>query len=47
MDLRFAAAKAPGQPWKHGKQTIKTMWGELAWQLGGKKTFARTSNQRQ
>ena len=28
-------AHAPGQPWKHGKQTIKTLWGELAWQLGG------------
>src|SRR6516165_729589 len=28
-------AHAPGQPWKHGKQAIKTLWGELAWQLGG------------
>ena len=28
-------ALAPGQPWKHGKQTIRTLWGELAWQLGG------------
>jgi predicted AAA+ superfamily ATPase len=28
-------AHAPGQPWKHGKQTIRTLWGELAWQLGG------------
>src|SRR5262249_27776840 len=27
-------AHAPGQPWKHGKQSIKTLWGELAWQLG-------------
>ena len=27
-------AHAPGQPWKHGKQTIRTLWGELAWQLG-------------
>lgn len=26
---------SPGQPWKRGKQTIKTLWGELAWQLGG------------
>src|SRR4029077_19392653 len=25
------SAHAPGQPWKHGKQTIKTLWGELAW----------------
>jgi predicted AAA+ superfamily ATPase len=28
-------ARAPGQPWKHGRTTIKTLWGELAWQLGG------------
>ncbi|WP_250846938.1 ATP-binding protein [Aquisphaera insulae] len=28
-------AHAPGQPWKHGKTTVKTLWGELAWQLGG------------
>ncbi|MFL5329184.1 MAG: ATP-binding protein [Gemmataceae bacterium] len=27
-------AHAPGQPWKRGKTTIKTLWGELAWQLG-------------
>jgi len=27
-------AHAPGQPWKHSKQTIRTLWGELAWQLG-------------
>ena len=26
---------SPGQPWKHGKQPIRTLWGELAWQLGG------------
>jgi predicted AAA+ superfamily ATPase len=26
---------SPGQPWKHGKQQINTLWGELAWQLGG------------
>lgn len=31
---------APGQPWKQGKQTIKTLWGELAWQLGGEEAFA-------
>jgi predicted AAA+ superfamily ATPase len=29
------SAHAPGQPWKHGKQAIRTLWGELAWQLGG------------
>lgn len=28
-------AHAPGQPWKHGKAVINTLWGELAWQLGG------------
>jgi len=33
-------AHAPGQPWKHGKQTIRTLWGELAWQLGGTEGFA-------
>jgi predicted AAA+ superfamily ATPase len=33
-------ARAPGQPWKHGKQAIKTLWGELAWQLGGNDGFA-------
>lgn len=27
-------AHAPGQPWKEGRTTIKTLWGELAWQLG-------------
>lgn len=31
---------SPGQPWKHGKQTVKTLWGELAWQLGGSESFA-------
>ena len=30
----------PGQPWKRGKQTIRTLWGELAWQLGGEEGFA-------
>src|SRR6478609_8034898 len=28
-------AHAPGQAWKRGGTTIKTLWGELAWQLGG------------
>jgi len=31
---------APGQPWHHGQQTVKTLWGELAWQLGGEEAFA-------
>lgn len=30
----------PGQPWKRGRQTIRTLWGELAWQLGGEEGFA-------
>jgi uncharacterized protein len=33
-------ALAPGQPWKHASQTIHTLWGELAWQLGGSEAFA-------
>lgn len=33
-------AHAPGQAWRRGKQPIKTLWGELAWQLGGDETFA-------
>lgn len=32
-------AHAPGQPWKHGKQIIHTLWGELAWQLGGEEAY--------
>ena len=34
------AALAPGQSWKYGKQTIRTLWGELAWQLGKAEGFA-------
>jgi predicted AAA+ superfamily ATPase len=30
---------APGQPWKRGSQEISTLWGELAWQLGGEEAF--------
>ncbi len=33
-------AHAPGQPWKRGKQPIKTLWGEMAWQLGGSEALA-------
>jgi uncharacterized protein len=28
-------AHSPGQPWKRGKRVVRTLWGELAWQLGG------------
>jgi len=34
------SAHSPGQVWKHGKQQINTLWGELAWQLGGSEGFA-------
>ena len=27
-------AHSPGQAWKEGRTQIKTLWGELAWQLG-------------
>jgi hypothetical protein len=33
-------AHAPGQAWKHGEQSIRTLWGELAMQLGGAEGFA-------
>lgn len=33
-------AHAPGQPWQHGKQSVRTLWGELAWQLGGIEGFS-------
>jgi predicted AAA+ superfamily ATPase len=26
---------APGQPWTHGGTKIHTLWGELAWRVGG------------
>lgn len=34
-------ALSPGQPWKRERTTIKTLWGELAWQLGGSDGFKR------
>lgn len=33
-------AHAPGQAWKQGKQAIRTLWGEMAWQLDGAEGFA-------
>jgi predicted AAA+ superfamily ATPase len=30
---------APGHAWKSGQQTIHTLWGELAWQLGGEEAY--------
>ena len=32
-------AHAPGQPWQRGSQQINTLWGELAWQLGGPEAY--------
>lgn len=32
---------SPGQPAKRGGVKIHTMWGELAWQLGGDEAYAR------
>jgi len=37
-------AHSPGQAWKRGRQAIKTLWGELAWQLGGADAFALVSD---
>ncbi|CAK0752453.1 conserved hypothetical protein [Gammaproteobacteria bacterium] len=34
-------AHSPGQHWKHGQRIIRTLWGELAWQLGGEDGFNR------
>jgi predicted AAA+ superfamily ATPase len=33
-------AHAPGQAWQHGRRRVCTLWGELAWQLGGEEAFA-------
>ena len=33
-------AHAPGQPWISNGQAIRTLWGELAWQLGKADGFA-------
>jgi predicted AAA+ superfamily ATPase len=31
---------SPGQPRKYGRTTVNTLWGELAWQLGGEDGLA-------
>lgn len=31
--------RPPSEAWKHGKTEVRTMWGEMAWQLGGEKAF--------
>lgn len=33
--------RGPAQPWKHGKVEVKTLWGELAWQLGEAEAFEK------
>ena len=33
-------AHSPGQPWKHRRTVVRTLWGELAWQLDGEDGFA-------
>ncbi len=30
---------SPGQSWKRGTLVVRTLWGELAWQLGGAEGF--------
>lgn len=30
---------SPGQPWKRGSYNIQTLWGELAWQIGGEEAY--------
>ncbi len=32
-------AHSPSQHWKHGTRIVRTLWGELAWQLGGAEAF--------
>lgn len=33
-------AFSPGQPWQRDRQQIRTLWGDLAWQLGGAEGYA-------
>ena len=33
-------AHSPGQAWKQGNQAVHTLWGEMAWQLGGAEAFS-------
>jgi predicted AAA+ superfamily ATPase len=37
-------AHAPGQAWTRGQQTIRTLWGELAWQLGGADAYGMVAS---
>lgn len=31
---------SPGTPWKRGEHTVRTLWGELGWQLGGDRGYS-------
>lgn len=35
--------RGPAKPWFHGKTEVRTLWGELAWQLGGEEGVALVS----
>ena len=37
-------AHAPGQAWTHGGVGVRTLWGELAWQLGGEDGLAMVAD---
>lgn len=37
-------AHAPGQAWRYDQQIIHTLWGELAWQLGGEAGYERVKD---
>jgi len=37
-------AHSPGQPWKQGRVEIRTLWGELAWQLGKADGYAMVAD---
>ena len=37
-------AHAPGQAWMHGGVGVRTLWGELAWQLGGEDGLAMVAD---
>jgi hypothetical protein len=37
-------ALSPSEPRKHGKISARTLWGELAWQLGGEAGYAKVAS---
>ncbi|CAK0745450.1 ATP-binding protein [Gammaproteobacteria bacterium] len=44
MAVLDGAAHTPHQHWKRGQRIIRTLWGELAWQLGGEECLSRILN---